>query len=281
MTRRACIIGHPVAHSRSPLVHGFWLNQHGIDGEYGRQDVALEAIDGFLAGFATSGYVGGNVTVPHKEAAFRACAELDQVAAALGAVNTLWLEDGRLHGANTDVHGFLANLDAGAPDWAAALGDAVVLGAGGASRAIVHGLLSRGIDRIAVANRTLSRAEALREQFGPRVVPVAWRDLAGRLAGCRLLVNTTSLGMKGQPPLDLDLSALSPDAVVTDAVYVPLETPLLRAAKARGLATVDGLGMLLHQAVPGFERWFGVRPQVTAELRALVIADLAAKGQLA
>lgn len=281
MTRHVAIIGHPVSHSRSPLIHGYWLHQYGIDGEYGVRDVAPEDIGTFLAGFSVSGLVGGNVTVPHKEAAFRACAERDPVAQALGAVNTLWLESGRLCGANTDVHGFLANLDAAEPEWARALGEAVVLGAGGAARAIVYGLLSRGVDRVVVANRTLARAQALRDQFGSRVLPVAWRDLGGRLTGCRLLVNTTSLGMKGQPPLDIDLSALSPDAVVTDIVYVPLETPLLKAARARGLATVDGLGMLLHQAVPGFERWFGVRPTVTAELRALAIADLKAKGQFA
>lgn len=281
MTRNVAIIGHPVSHSRSPLIHGYWLARHGIDGAYGVRDVAPENIDSFLAAFAASGLVGGNVTVPHKEAAFRACATRDSVAQALGAVNTLWLEDGALHGANTDVHGFLANLDAAEPDWARALGEAVVLGAGGAARAVVYGLLQRGVDRVVVANRTRARGEALRETFGPRVLPVEWRDLGGRLGGCRLLVNTTSLGMKGQPPLDINLSPLSPDALVTDIVYVPLETPLLKAAKARGLATVDGLGMLLHQAVPGFERWFGVRPEVTAELRALVIADLKAKGQLA
>ena len=281
MTRRAAVIGHPVAHSRSPLIHGHWLRQHGIDGEYGLRDVVPEAIEAFLADFAASGLVGANVTVPHKEAAFRAAREREPVAQALGAVNTLWLEDGVLHGANTDVHGFLANLDAAEPEWARALGEAVVLGAGGAARAVVYGLISRGLDRVVVANRTFARAEALRQQFGPRVLAVDWRDLPGRLNGCRLLVNTTSLGMKGQPPLDLDLSALSPDALVSDIVYVPLETPLIKAAKARGLATVDGLGMLLHQAVPGFERWFGVRPEVTPELRALVIADLAAKGQLA
>ncbi|PZQ79201.1 MAG: shikimate dehydrogenase [Ancylobacter novellus] len=281
MTRHAAIIGHPVAHSRSPLIHGYWLRQHGIDGDYGRLDVAPAEIEAFLADFPASGLIGANVTVPHKEAAFRAARERDPVAEALGAVNTLWLENGTLHGANTDVHGFLANLDAAEPEWARALGEAVVLGAGGAARAVVYGLLSRGIDRVVVANRTLARAEALRDQFGPRVLPVDWRDLAGRPTGCRLLVNTTSLGMKGQPPLDLDLSALSPDALVSDIVYVPLETPLLKVAKARGLKTVDGLDMLLHQAVPGFERWFGVRPQVTPELRALAIADLAAKGQLA
>ena len=280
MTRHAAVIGHPVAHSRSPLIHGYWLKQHGIDGDYGLRDVPPERIEAFLADFAGSGLVGANVTVPHKEAAFRAAVERDPVAAALGAVNTLWLDGGRLCGANTDVHGFLANLDAAEPEWARALGEVVVLGAGGASRAVVYGLLSRGIDRVVVANRTRARAETLRDQFGPRVLPVDWRDLAGRLDGCRLLVNTTSLGMKGQPPLDIDLSTLSPDALVTDIVYVPLETPLLKAAKARGLATVDGLGMLLHQAVPGFERWFGVRPRVTPELRALAIADLAARGQL-
>lgn len=279
-TRHAAIIGHPVAHSRSPLIHNYWLKQLGIDGEYGRRDVPPAEIDLFLANFRASGLVGANVTVPHKEAAFRAAEELDPVAAALGAVNTLWLADGRLHGANTDVYGFLGNLDHAEPEWARSLDEALVLGAGGASRAIIHGLLERGIERVAVVNRTLSRAEALRDQFGSRVHPVEWRDLPARLVGKRLLVNTTSLGMKGQPPLDIDLSTLSPDALVTDAVYVPLETPLLRAAKALGLATVDGLGMLLHQAVPSFERWFGVRPEVTPELRALAIADLAAKGQL-
>ncbi|MCS0502521.1 shikimate dehydrogenase [Ancylobacter mangrovi] len=281
MTRRAAVIGHPVAHSRSPLIHGYWLKSHGIDGSYGLFDVAPADIDRFLGDFAASGLVGANVTVPHKEAAFRAARELDPVAVALGAVNTLWLEDGRLCGANTDVHGFLANLDAAEPDWTRALGEAVVLGAGGAARGIIHGLLSRGLDRVVVANRTFARAEAMRAHFGPRVLPVEWRDMPATLAGCQLLVNTTSLGMKGQPPLDIDLSALSPDALVTDIVYVPLVTPLLAAARAQGLATVDGLGMLLHQAVPGFERWFGVRPQVTSELRELVLADLAAKGQLA
>ncbi|QIB34028.1 shikimate dehydrogenase [Ancylobacter pratisalsi] len=280
MTRRAGILGHPVAHSRSPLIHGYWLNSHGIDGRYDPFDVAPADIERFLGDFTASGLIGANVTVPHKEAAFRAAVELDPVASALGAVNTLWLDDGRLCGANTDVHGFLANLDAANPHWARGLDEAVVLGAGGASRAIVFGLISRGVARIVVANRTQARAEALRDQFGSRVVPVDWQDLPARLAGCRLLVNTTSLGMKGQPPLDIDLSGLSPDALVTDIVYVPLVTPLLAAAQARGLATVDGLGMLLHQAVPGFARWFGVRPQVSEELRALVLADLAAKGQL-
>ena len=279
-TLRSAIIGFPVAHSRSPLIHNYWLAQHGIDGSYDRMEVAPDAIEAFLADFAASGLIGANVTVPHKEAAFRAAVEHDPVALALGAVNTLWMDDGRLLGANTDVHGFLANLDAAEPEWDRALDEAVVLGAGGAARAIVYGLLSRGAGRVTVANRTRARAEALQAQFGDRVLPVDWRDMPGRLNGNRLLVNTTSLGMKGQPPLDIDLSALSPDAVVTDAVYVPLQTPLLAVAKARGLKTVDGLGMLLHQAVPSFERWFGVRPEVTPELRALAIADLKAKGQL-
>ncbi|HSI39693.1 MAG TPA: shikimate dehydrogenase [Xanthobacteraceae bacterium] len=275
MTRRVCIIGHPVAHSRSPLVHGYWLAQHGIDGAYGREDVPAERIGDFLQDLQSLGYVGGNVTVPHKEAAYAACTERDPVASALRAVNTLWLEGGRLCGANTDVHGFLANLDERAPGWDRALDTALVLGAGGAARAVLHGLLSRGVGRVALANRTLGRAQALAAHFGPRVEPLELRDAPGRLAGCRLVVNTTALGMAGKQPLELDLSPLSPDAVVADIVYVPLETPLLRAAKARGLATVDGLGMLLHQAVPGFERWFGVRPTVTPELRALILADIA------
>lgn len=277
---KLCIIGHPVAYSRSPMLHGYWMQQHGLAGSYGREDVPPDVAEKFFAGFISSGYAGGNVTAPNKEAAFRAVDHADDTARALGAVNTLWVENGRLLGANTDVYGFMANLDAGAPGWFENRRPVVVLGAGGAARAILYGLLERGVERIHLANRTLEKAESLADLFGPKVVPVALDRVAGPLAEAGLLVNTTSLGMKGHPPLDLDLSPLPAEAVVTDAVYVPLETPLLKAAKARNLRTVDGLGMLLHQGVPGFERWFGVRPQVDAALRALIVADLAAKGQL-
>ena len=224
--------------------------------------------------------MGCNVTLPNKETAFSVLDEADESAAALGAANTLWLEGGRLHGANTDGYGFLANLDAGAPGWDGRRGSVVVVGAGGASRAVVHALVSRGFERIMLANRTLSRAEAVAAPYGGRVRPLALGDVGGALADADLVVNCTSLGMKGSDPLDLDLRPLRADAVVTDIVYVPLKTPFLQAAEARGLRTVDGLGMLLHQGVPGFERWFGVRPQVTSGLRDVLVADLKAKGQL-
>lgn len=277
---KLCIIGHPVTYSRSPLLHGYWIKAHGLEGSYGREDIAPDAIDNFFAGFKSSHYAGGNVTAPHKEVAFNAVDEADDTARALGAVNTLWREEGRLMGSNTDVHGFMANLDAGAPGWFDSARPAVVLGAGGAARAILHGLLERGVPHIHLANRTLDKARRLADLFGARVTPMALDHVAGPLAETGLVVNTTTLGMKGHPALDLDLSRAPADAVVTDAVYVPLETPLLKAARARDLRCVDGLGMLLHQGVPGFERWFGIRPRVDEALRALIVADLAAKGQL-
>ncbi|MBB5754105.1 shikimate dehydrogenase [Prosthecomicrobium pneumaticum] len=270
----AFVVGWPIAHSRSPIIHRHWLAEHGIAGDYLRLPVPPDEIGGFLRGLAEGPYRGGNVTVPHKEAAFAAAERHDPVATALGAVNTLWLEDGRLIGGNTDVAGFLGNLDQQAPGWDAAPGPAVVLGAGGAARAVIHGLIGRGFAPVFVVNRSRDRAEALAERFGPAVRPAGWEDLPGLLPGARILVNTTSLGMKGEPPLVVDLAPLGADALVTDIVYVPLETPFLAAARATGRSTVDGLGMLLHQAVPGFERWFGVRPTVTPALRALVLADL-------
>lgn len=273
--KRACVIGWPIGHSRSPLIHGYWLEEHGLADSYERVAVPPEQIDGFFADFtATGGYVGGNVTIPHKEAAFRAMAHVDETARALSACNTFWLDAGTLWGSNTDVYGFLANLDAGAPGWDQRRGTALVLGAGGAARAVVFGLKQRGFDRVLLANRTIARAQELAQDFGAMVIE--WADLPRAMGDTDLLVNTTSLGMTGQPPLELDLAPLSPKACVTDIVYVPLETPLLSAAKARGNRVVDGLGMLLHQAVPGFERWFGVRPDVTEVLRAKIVADLLA-----
>ncbi|MFG1431765.1 shikimate dehydrogenase [Xanthobacter sp. V2C-8] len=280
MTVRACVTGSPVAHSRSPMLHGYWLARYGIDGAYGREEVPPAEAAAFYRGLAARGYAGCNVTLPNKEIAFSVLDEADESAAALGAANTLWLDDGRLHGANTDGYGFLANLDAMAPGWEGRHESVVVLGAGGASRAVVHALASRGFGRIVLANRTLSRAEAVAASHGTRVRPLPLGDVEGVLGDADVLVNCTSLGMKGSDPLDLDLSRLRPEAVVTDIVYVPLKTPFLKAAEARGLRTVDGLGMLLHQGVPGFERWFGVRPEVTDDLRALLVADLKAKGQL-
>lgn len=274
-TSRAFVLGHPIAHSRSPMIHRHWLKEHEIDGTYDAIDVAPDALAPFMERMRTGELVGGNVTIPHKERVFEAVDRRDDAAEAIGAVNTLWMEAGELVGGNTDAYGFAANLDAGAPEWRDA-GSALVLGAGGAARAVVHALRSAGIGRITVLNRTRARAEDLALAF-PGVEAAGLDAAQSLLSQVDLLVNTTSLGMKGQPPLDLDPDALPDESIVTDIVYAPLETPLLEMAKARGLKTVDGLGMLLHQAVPGFERWFGIRPHVSPDLRALIVADLEAK----
>ena len=272
----ACVVGWPVKHSRSPVIHRFWLKELGIAGDYVVQPVEPERAQAFFADFAESGYVGANVTAPHKEVAFAAVADMEPAARSIGAVNTLWLDGRRLHGTNTDGFGFLANLDQEAPGWDIAPGAAVVLGAGGASRAVLWALANRGFAPIHLVNRTEARAETLARQFGQAIRPAGWHELPSLLAGARLLVNTTSLGMEGQPPLSVDLSPLPTDALVTDLVYVPLETALLAAARGRGLTVVDGLGMLLHQAAPGFERWFGGRPVVTRALRTAVLRSMAA-----
>jgi shikimate dehydrogenase len=272
---KAFVCGHPIRHSRSPRIHGFWLSQYGIDGSYEAIDVAPEEVRAFLLGFAERGFAGGNVTIPHKEVAFAAAAARDEAAELVGAVNTLWLEDGILRGANTDVYGFVANLDERAPGWDARR-CAVVLGAGGAARAVIHALKSRGLTDIRIVNRTAARGAELKDRFGAGVSAHGVTALAELCGDAELLVNTTSLGMDGNAELPADPAWLPGHALVTDLVYVPLQTPLLAAAAARGLATVDGLGMLLHQAVPGFERWFGRRPEVTPELRAMVVADLEA-----
>ncbi|MBZ9675214.1 shikimate dehydrogenase [Mesorhizobium sp. ES1-1] len=271
---KAFVTGHPIKHSRSPKIHGHWLAEHGIDGSYEAIDVAPADFAAFLATLRKNGYRGGNVTIPHKEAAFAQAGRRDDAAEQIGAVNTLWFEDGDLWGGNTDAHGFAANLDDHAPGWAAN-GPAVVLGAGGASRAVIHALKQRGVSDIRIVNRTLARAQELRDRFGAGVTAHGLEAIGELLSDAGLLVNTTALGMHGNEGLSADPGRLPSHAIVTDIVYVPLETPLLAAARSRGLATVDGLGMLLHQAVPGFKRWFGVRPQVTAELRALIVADLA------
>ncbi|MCA0015312.1 shikimate dehydrogenase [Mesorhizobium sp. B292B1B] len=275
-TKKAFVTGHPIKHSRSPKIHGHWLARYGIDGSYQAIDVAPQDFVEFLGTLQASGYLGGNVTIPHKEAAFALVERRDEAAQQIGAVNTLWLEDGRLWGGNTDSHGFAANLDDHAPGWAS-IGPAVVLGAGGASRAVIHALKERGIRDIRIVNRTLARAMELRDRFGAGVSAHGTEATGELLADAGLLVNTTALGMQGNEGLAADPALLPDHAIVTDIVYVPLETPLLAAARARGLKTIDGLGMLLNQAVPGFERWFGIRPKVTPELRALVVADLAPK----
>ena len=270
--RMAAVVGWPIAHSRSPLIHGHWLARYGIAGRYDRIGVPPERADAFFADFAGEGLVGANVTIPHKEIAVRH-AELDEVAAALGAANTVWLDDGVLRATNTDVYGFLANCDEASPGWTAPGRPAVVLGAGGAARSIVFALAGRGFEPVVVVNRTAERAERLARLY-PAARVAAWADRDAALAGAAFLVNTTSLGMEGQPPLDIDLAALAEDAVVCDIVYAPLVTDLVAGAAARGLGVVGGLGMLLHQAVPGFAKWFGTRPEVDGELRARIEADL-------
>ncbi|HMM89971.1 shikimate dehydrogenase [Bradyrhizobium sp.] len=268
----ACLIGWPAAHSRSPLIHHYWLRTLGIEGGYVIEAVPPDEFKDFIFRLSLRGFVGANVTIPHKERAL-ALSKPDARARAVGAANTLWFADGELCSTNTDVEGFINNLDACARGWDSC-DEALVLGAGGSSRAVLFGLLERGVKRVHLANRTVARAQALAGQFGERVVPVAWDAVGDLLPRTGILVNTTSLGMKGQPPLQIDVALLPREAVVADLVYVPLDTPLFQAARARGLKTADGLGMLLHQAVRGFELWFGRHPEVTAELRALVEADL-------
>jgi len=268
----ACIIGWPAGHSRSPLIHNYWIKQHKLNAEYRREAVPPEKFAEFVKGMRAQGYVGGNVTVPHKEAAL-GVSEPDERARAVGAANCLWFAGGTLRSTNTDVAGFLANLDQATPGWDRGLESAVVLGAGGGARAVIFALIAREVARITVINRTPERALALQQKFGARVHVAGWNETTGLLGGAGLLVNTTTLGMVGQPPLEINLRGPA-SLVVTDLVYAPLLTGLLTAARERGLRTADGLGMLLHQAVRGFELWFGVKPEVTAELRALVEADL-------
>ena len=271
-TKRACVIGWPIEHSRSPLIHNYWIKQYQLDAEYGREAVKPEELPGFVRSLRERGYVGCNVTLPHKEAVFT-LTEPDDRAEAVGAANTLFYAGDALRSTNTDVEGFLGNLDQATPAWDRGLETAVVLGAGGGAKAVVFALLTRDVRRIYLVNRTPARAEILRKKFGAAVHLANWDELTGLLGGAGLLVNTTSLGMAGQPPLEINLRG-PPSLVVSDIVYTPLETALLRLARDRGLRTADGLGMLLHQAVRGFQLWFGVRPEVTPELRALVEEDL-------
>ena len=273
---RACVIGWPVAHSRSPLIHNYWLRHYRLAGTYDRAAVPPEELDTFLRGLGANGYVGCNVTVPHKEAAFSLIARPDAIARRLKAVNTLWLEGGEIAGTNTDIYGFLASLDAQVAGWDAKPGAAVILGAGGAARAVAAALGERWPGPLYIVNRSPERARRLAADLQLDARIGGQEDLAGALAGAGLLVNTTSLGMVDQPALEFDLSPLPRAAAVRDIVYVPLETGLLAAARRRGHPVADGLGMLLHQAVPGFARWFGRSPEVTAGLRRYIAADIAA-----
>lgn len=277
-TRLAGVLGWPVAHSRSPRLHNYWLRQYGINGAYLPLPVRAEHFAEAVRGLVRLGFAGANVTVPHKEAAFALCDRADDSARKAGAANTLvFTPEGEIRGSNTDGFGFLEALRAGVPGFDAKKGPAVVLGAGGSARAVVQALVAAGAPEIRLVNRTPERAERLAAALGGPIRCLAWADAARCLEGAALLVNTTMLGMKGQPPLALDLAALPKGAAVNDIVYVPLETPLLRAARARGHPAVDGLGMLLHQARAGFKAWFGRDPEVTEALRRHVAADLIAE----
>jgi shikimate dehydrogenase len=272
--RRACVIGWPIEHSRSPAIHGYWLNRYGIDGSYTKEAVQPGRLEGFLRLLATNGYRGCNITIPYKEEALHLVDEADATASAIGAANTLWLEDGRLYGTNTDAYGYMTYLAARVPGWQRRDAPVVILGAGGAARAIVHGFLESGVGEIRLMNRTRDRADAVARDFGRRVKVKDWSERSVAARDAAVLVNTTAVGLKGDGSLGIDFAGFHPECVVSDIVYVPLETALIRDARRNGLRTVDGLGMLLHQAVPGFEKWFGVRPEVTPELYERIAAGI-------
>jgi shikimate dehydrogenase len=274
---KACVVGWPIEHSRSPLIHTYWLKKYNIAGAYERVAVPPQDIEAFLESLAANGYIGCNVTVPFKEVAYRLLDHADPMAERLKAANTLWLDDGRLCGGNTDVHGFLANMDEEAPAWRDADGPAVILGAGGAARAIAAGLADLARRPLRVVNRTPARAEALLRELRIDGDIFDWADCGRALDGAHLLVNATSLGMAGAPSLDIDLAPLDESAIVADIVYAPLTTELLTAASERGHRTAGGLGMLIYQAAPGFARWFGRWPEVTNELRELLRRDIEGK----
>jgi shikimate dehydrogenase len=272
--KRACVIGWPIEHSRSPLIHGYWLERYAIAGSYEKIAVTPDAAGDFIRGLDANGLAGCNVTVPLKEIAFATVEEKDASARAVGAVNTIWLEGGRTLGSNTDTYGFMTHLELSAPQWRQSDRPVVVIGAGGAARAIAFGFLEAGVGEVRVVNRTRERAEALARQLGKRVKALDWGQLDVATTGAGVIVNTTTIGMKGEGTLPVDWRTPAAGCIAADIVYVPLLTSFLASARAAGLVTVDGLGMLLHQAVPGFARWFGVRPEVTSELRARLVADI-------
>ena len=270
----AGVIGWPIKHSRSPLIHGHWLDVHNIKGSYEKIAVAPETLESFIKNLKANNLSGLNITVPHKEQVFQFADVVTEDAKAIGAANTLWYENNQLIAGNTDGYGFITHLKESAPSWDQSK-PAMVLGAGGAARALLFALLKEGISEIKLTNRTIERAENLAKEFGEKIKVINWEEKEHHLDDCSLLVNSTSLGMTGSAPLEIDISSLPKTAICYDIVYAPLETELLKDAKVLGLGTVDGLGMLLHQAVPGFEKWFGVRPKVTDELRQLILDDLA------
>ncbi len=265
--RKAFVIGHPIEHSLSPLIHNFWIGQHGLDAVYEAIKVTPANLPQFVARLKRGEFVGGNVTLPHKQSIMKYCSATSSSAQSIGAVNTLGCAQGKISGSNSDHFGFADNLDRQAPGWAHSLKKAIVLGAGGAARAVVFALLGRGVSQIVVLNRTAVKAQNLAASFGERVRAGALDEFSAHATKAGLLVNTSSVGLNGTRFEGLELDALPNSALVNDIVYTPLHTPLLKQAVERGLPTVDGLGMLLHQAIPGFEMWFGVRPEVTLELR--------------
>ncbi len=271
--KKAFVIGHPITHSRSPLIHNHWIKAHGLAGLYEAIDVEPGTLAEFLKHVRSGKFAGGNITVPLKEEAFVAVDRLTETAKSIGAVNTVYMAGGTLWGDNTDAYGFSANLSDKAPEWKSSQ-TALIIGAGGAARAAIQSLLDAGIAKIIVLNRTISRAEELAREFGSAISAASLNSFTQTAPEADLIINTSSIGMAGKAQHDFDFSAAKPTTVVTDIVYVPLETGFLKSAHVANLKTVDGLGMLLHQAVPGFERWFGVRPDVTTELRAMIEADL-------
>jgi shikimate dehydrogenase len=272
--KRACVIGWPIAHSRSPLIHGYWLKFYGIKGSYSREPVKPEQLADFISTLSDRGFAGCNVTVPHKEAAFAAAQIKEPSAVAVGAANTLWLEDGALTCANTDTYGFMSNLDDQVPGWRQSRGPVLVLGAGGSARGVIYGLLEIGRDDIRVFNRTPGRAEDVARHFGSSVTSWSWDLRNDHVRDASLIVNTTTLGMNNTSDPQINFTLSNKSAIAADLVYFPLQTSFLMSARKHGLVGVDGLGMLLHQAVPGFEKWFGVRPVVTSELYALVAESI-------
>ncbi|MFN4003219.1 MAG: shikimate dehydrogenase [Hylemonella sp.] len=271
----AGVMGWPVAHSRSPAIHNHWIGQYGLNGHYVLLPVQPERLADAVRGLRALGFAGCNITIPHKVAAMPLMDRIDPLAARIGAINTVVVErDGTLTGYNTDAYGYIQSLLDARPDWRADAGPITVLGAGGAARAILVALAERGARDIRLCNRSLDKAQALASEFGAPIRAVPWEQRADALEDCALLVNTTSLGMKGQPPLELALDRLPAHALVSDIIYVPLQTPLLAAARARGHTTVDGLGMLLNQARPAFAHWFGVMPELTPALRRQIEATL-------
>lgn len=267
------VLGSPVAHSKSPLLHGFWLKQFGIQGHYVPIDVMAADLEQVLQTLPKMGFVGANVTLPHKEKILSIADQISDRAALIGAANTLVFQpDGKLYADNTDGYGFIENIRQHAPDWQAKNGPALVLGAGGAARAIVSALLEAGAPEVRISNRTRARADQIKSDFGGRVGVVDWVKAGAEIEYAHTLVNTTSLGMTGKSALTVSLDKLNPETLVTDIVYSPLDTELLKAARSKGCRVVDGLGMLIHQAVPGFQRWFGQKPVVDQEIRDILLA---------